>query len=55
MEHGNDWCFRDIYKCGLRDDVLHVNAHCNIYYWHKVKHMYPTKLKGKTARDYAKL
>ena len=26
MEHGNDWCFRDIYKGGLCDDNLHVCA-----------------------------
>ena len=26
MEHVNDWCFRDIYNGGLRDDDLHVCA-----------------------------
>ena len=23
-----------------------------VYYWHKVKHIYPTKLIGTTARNY---
>ena len=26
MEHGNDWCFRDIYKGGLWEDDLYVCA-----------------------------
>ena len=26
MEHVNDWCFRDIYKCGLWEGDLDVCA-----------------------------
>ena len=29
MEHGNGWCFRGIYKGGLREDDLHVSAQIN--------------------------
>ena len=55
MEHVNGWCFRGIYKGGLWENDLHVSALQVIYYWHKVKHIYPTKLKGTIAKKKKKI
>ena len=34
MEHVNGWCFRGIYKGGLRENDLHVSAHLDNGYPH---------------------
>ena len=33
-------------------DRQYQNLLIYMYYWHKVKHIYPTKLKGTAARNY---